>query len=311
MSGDFSFVRAMRKSMPMLISLSSVSGGGKTFSALLLAAGMAGLNKVALIDTENGRGSMYADSPGIVKALPDGFLIAQLDPPFDPARYVAAISAAERAVGSGGVIVVDSTSHEWEGTGGCTDIAENNKLGNNPNWAKAKLAHKRFLNHCLSTDAHLIFCLRARDKTKIEKINGKQEYVHVGIQPIAEKSFVFEMLLSLQLDELTHMATPVKVPEPLKDLFPVGHLITKADGERIREWNQEAKPMEPIEQLQKRARAAAEDGSAVYLEFFNALDRDQKKLLASSTHADNKQIAERADFDRDTAMKEEEENVAT
>lgn len=288
------FVRAVRKSSPMLIGLAGVSGSGKTYSALLLAAGIAGDGEVGFLDTENGRGSMYADSPGIVKALPKGYRIAQLDPPFSPDRYIEAIAAAEKSGIK--VLVIDSASHEWEGLGGACEIAETQKLKGMPNWSKAKLLHKRFMNHCLTTNVHLIFCLRAREKTKIIKnaATGKEEFLSLGIQPIAEKSFAFELTLSLQLDELTHSAVPIKVPEPLRPLFPEAHLITKEDGERIRQWNETGTTADPAEQLIKRGAAEAEKGMRAYRAWYESLTPPQRKSLGAK-HTEYKNTAEEAD----------------
>ncbi len=289
------FTKATRRSVPLLISISSVSGGGKTYSALLLAAGLAGPSgRVGFIDTENGRGSMYADSPGIMKALPRGYEIAQLDPDFTPARYIEAIQAAENA--GINVLVIDSVSHEWEGIGGCVEMAENNKLKGMPNWSLAKREHKKFMNYCLTTSMHLIFCIRAREKVKLVDVikdNGKKstEVVPIGLQPIAEKNMVFEMTVSLMLDELTHHARPVKVPEPLVKLFPGGKLITKADGEQVLAWNQTGATFDSIERLQQRAKVAADEGIESYEAFFKALPAAQKKMLADTTHAENKDYA--------------------
>jgi len=290
------FRKAVRKSVPMLMSISSVSGGGKTYSALLVAAGIAGpKGRVGMIDTENGRGAMYADSPGIMKALPNGYDIVALDPPFTPARYLECIEVAEKSGHS--VCVIDSATHEWEGIGGCCDIAETQKLGGMPNWAKAKREHKKFVNRCLSSPMHIIFCLRAREKTKIVKIDGKDSFMPLGILPIAEKNFVFEMLVSLQLDEQNHFATPIKVPEPLLPLFPGSKLLTKDDGERIRRWNDTGAPMALDEQIKKRARAAAEEGVAAYQAFFQALTKEQRKFI-EPFHGEYKTIAQQADWDR-------------
>jgi hypothetical protein len=250
-----------------------------------------------MLDTENGRGTLYADSPGIMAALPNGFDITQLDPPFTPARYIDVIDAAEKAGIT--VLVIDSASHEWEGTGGCCDIAENNKLRGMPNWSKAKLAHKKFMNRLLSTNMHVICCLRARDKVKMVDVvkDGKKstEVVPIGIQPIAEKAFVFEQLLSLQLEEKTHLAIPIKVPEPLGKFFAGDKLLTKADGERIREWNETGSVADPMDQIRKRARMEAEDGTKAYAAFYASLTAPQKKALLDTTHAENKRVAEVAD----------------
>lgn len=301
MSESLEFVTAVRRSVPLLISISSVSGGGKTYSALLLASGIAGPNgKVGFLDTENGRGTMYADSPGIVKALPDGYVYSRLDPPFSPERYVAKIQAAEKA--GINVLVVDSVTHEWEGIGGCTEIAEKNKLRGMPNWSKAKMEHKRFMNQCLSTNMHLIFCIRAREKTKIVKdANGKETFVPIGVQPVTEKNFVFEMLVSLMLEEQAHFAVPIKVPEPLVQFFPGGKMVTQSDGLHIRQWNDTGRPAAQNEHLIKRSRAAAEQGMAAYTEYFKGLTPVQKKALADSVHEENKKIAAQADAEAQAA----------
>jgi hypothetical protein len=303
------FRKAKRKAAPMLISIASVSGGGKTYSALQLAAGIAGSSgRVGMVDTENGRGEMYADSPGIIAALPGGYEYIRFDPPFGPARYVEHIKAAEDSGIT--VCVVDSGTHEWEGIGGCAEIAEKDKLGGMPNWAKAKMAHKRFVNHLLSSPMHIIFCLRAREKVKIFKKGDniitsagemsevrfaeKDMIMPLGLQPITEKNFVFEMLLSLQLDEHTHHAVPIKVPEPLVRLFPGRKLLTKADGEAIQRWNSDAPATDTDERLRQRARTAAEDGTAAYSEFWKGISKDERKALAGD-HDGNKEAAQRAD----------------
>ena len=53
--------KATRKQAKLRMGLSAVSGGGKTYSALLLAFGLTNdWNKVAVIDTENGSASLYS-----------------------------------------------------------------------------------------------------------------------------------------------------------------------------------------------------------------------------------------------------------
>lgn len=286
--------KAERHAVPLLASISSPSGGGKTYSALLMAAGLAGpKGRVGMLDTENGRGEMYADSPGIRAAYPDGYEYARLDPPFGPERYSEALSEFEKAGIT--VTIVDSTSHEWEGTGGCAEIAETQKRGGMPNWATAKMKHKRFMNHCLSSKMHIIFCIRARDKVKIVKVNGKDEVVPIGMQPITEKNFVYEMLVSLQLDETTKNATAIKVPEPLVHLFPGGKRLTVEDGIRIREWNEAGRAQDEFEQVKKRARLAAEGGTKAYSDFFGSLTVKQRQALAATTHDENKKRAAEVD----------------
>ena len=107
--------KAERKQSKLRIGMSSPSGAGKTYSALLLAKGLVGSwEKVGLIDTETGRGDFYSDL--------GGYMIATLQAPFTPERYIEYIDAM---IGAGvEVLIIDSISHEWEGKGGLLEINE-------------------------------------------------------------------------------------------------------------------------------------------------------------------------------------------
>lgn len=303
----FTIQPAKRKSVPMLISLAGVSGSGKTYSALLLAAGLAGDGgKVGFLDTENGRGSMYADSPGIRSALPQGYEIAEMREPFAPARYSEAVEAFQKHGCK--VLVIDSMTHEWEGYGGCSDIAENNKLRGMPNWSKAKMEHKRMMNHLLASSMHLVFCLRAREKVKIMKnAQGKEEVVPIGLQAIQEKNFIFEMTLSLLLEEQTHRPVVTKCPEPLLPLFQGEHqLVTKSMGEKLRAWAEAGAPAPTTatgEALARQALDYAGQGTAAYQGFWKTLTGAQQKEL-HPRHEEFKETARMAD-DRRRAEDEE------
>lgn len=290
----FEIKKAVRHKVNLIMSISGVSGAGKTYSAMLLAAGLAGPGgKVGMIDTENGRGVMYADSPGIVAALPQGYDILELAPPFSPQRYIEAIDAFERAGYS--VVVIDSGSHEWEGAGGCTDMAEADR----GRWNKAKLANKRYVNRLLNSNMHIVVCLRAREKSKIidkkDSPDGREHIIPLGVQPIAEKNFVFEMMASWMVEEGTHVAVPLKLPEQFQAMFSQPRMLTKADGERIRLWNEGGSEIDPQEKLRRQARAAADEGMESYKAFFETLTKDQARALAGGPHEENKRIAAAVD----------------
>jgi len=77
--------KATRQKAKIKLGLSSVSGGGKTYSAILIAKGLCGgdLSKVAIIDTENGSADLYSNL-GNYNVLP-------LRPPYSPENYIKAI----------------------------------------------------------------------------------------------------------------------------------------------------------------------------------------------------------------------------
>ena len=100
----------------VLIGIAGVSGSGKTYTALQIARGMVKKpSEIGFLDTENKRGSLYAD------ILDGPFMIGDLYPPFSPSRYIQAIKEFQDHGVK--VLVIDSVSHEFEGTGGCDDIA--------------------------------------------------------------------------------------------------------------------------------------------------------------------------------------------
>ena len=58
---EFTLKKAERKRAKLRIGISAPSGGGKTYSALLLARGLAdSWDKIAVIDTENRSASLYS-----------------------------------------------------------------------------------------------------------------------------------------------------------------------------------------------------------------------------------------------------------
>jgi RecA/RadA recombinase len=96
----FEFRPAVRQNVPLVLGVAGPTGGGKTYSALRLAKGLAGDARFAVIDTENGRALHYADE--------FAFDHGSLEAPFTPERYAQAIKAADEA--GYPVIVVDSAS---------------------------------------------------------------------------------------------------------------------------------------------------------------------------------------------------------
>src|SRR6185295_2517685 len=113
---EMKFEKAQRKKAKARIALAAPSNGGKTYGALLLARGISKEtgDKIAVIDTERGSASLYED-------LVD-FDVLDMPPPYTPERYIQAIRTAERD--GYGIIIIDSATHEWSGTGGCLEINE-------------------------------------------------------------------------------------------------------------------------------------------------------------------------------------------
>jgi hypothetical protein len=217
--------KATRKKAKIRLGLSAVSGGGKTYSAILIAKGLCGdLSKVAIIDTENGSADLYAHL-GDYNVLP-------LTAPFTPERYIEAIRACEKEGME--VIIVDSISHEWDGKGGCLEIVE--QLGGKyQDWAKVTPRHQAFIEAILHSSAHIITTVRRKQDYEMTKdSNGKIKVEKGGLREITREGFEYELTINLELD-MKHNATASKDRTNLFMNKPA-FVPTEKTGEQIAQW---------------------------------------------------------------------------
>src|SRR5919112_3339767 len=164
--------KATRKKAKMRLGLSAVSGGGKTYSALIIAKGMAGSwDKVAIIDSENSSADLYAHL-GDYNVLP-------IAAPFTPEKYIDAIKACERAGME--VIIVDSITHEWDGKGGCLEIVES-LGGKYQDWAKVTPRHQAFIDAILQSPSHIITTVRRKQDYEMTKVDGRVKVEKGGLK---------------------------------------------------------------------------------------------------------------------------------
>lgn len=220
--------KATRKQVKLRLNISGPSGAGKTYSALRMAYGLVGAwDKIAVIDTENGSASLYSH-------LGD-FNTLDLEPPFSPEKYIQAIDICINAGAE--CIVIDSSSHEWNGPGGCLEI--NDRLaaakykGNTWSaWNETTPRHDAFVSKVLHSPVHIITCTRS----KMETVMGEGKKVHkVGMKDQQREGWEYELTVSLNVERDTHMATASKDRTNLfegKEPF----IITEQTGKVIREW---------------------------------------------------------------------------
>ncbi len=237
----FTFRPAVREGVGLIIIVSGPSGGGKSWSSMALASGLSGGKRFAVIDTENGRAKFYADQ----FQFDHGDLFA----PFSPAHYMEAIIAADEA--GYPCIMVDSFSHEHAGDGGILDMADAalKRMGGGANskmasFIEPKGQHKKLIYRMLQCKAHLVLTLRAEPKIEMVREEGKMVVREKrsltsinGWIPICEKNLPFEATASfLLMPDAPGVPVPIKLPEPLKPMFPVGKAITQEAGRMLAEW---------------------------------------------------------------------------
>jgi len=254
---------AVREGARLVVAFCGVSGSGKTVTALHFAYGLANYDasKIGFLDTENRRGSLNADVlQDATQPTDQPFMIADLYAPFSPERYSQAIHEFQKAGVE--VLIIDSVSHEWEGIGGCIDIADASK----GMWNRAKAHHKRFMSALLQTDMHIVVCVRAREKDKPERaiVDGKEKTVYreLGLQAIQEKNFLFEMTASVMMHEEGMRQEVIKCPGALRHVLGrTKGYITADDGKAVRDWVDGAKLVDPrIENFRNRLLSNCEQG---------------------------------------------------
>lgn len=220
--------KATRQKAKIRIGLSSPSGAGKTYSAILLAKGIASSeDKIALIDSENGSGDLYSHL--------GEYNVLTLQAPFSPEAYIKAIKECEDAGME--VIIVDSVTHEWEGKGGCLEINESlakaKYKGNTWSaWSETTPRHQKFIEAITSSKAHIITTVR----NKVETMMTEDKKVKkVGTKEVQREGFEYELTVNFNLDQETHLAIVSKDRTELfvkRDPF----MITVETGKEIKKW---------------------------------------------------------------------------
>lgn len=218
------FKKAEKKKAKLRLGITGPSGSGKTYSALRLASGLGG--KIAVIDTERGSATLYADK--------FNFDVLELLPPYEPKRYVEAMNAA---IAEGyEVIVMDSISHAWAGEGGLLNQKEqlDSRGGNSfANWAKMTPIQEKFISAIVGANAHIIVTMRSKQEHIQVVDNGKTKIQKVGLSPIQRDGFEYELTTVFDVG-INHEAASSKDRTGMfvDKIFQ----ITEETGKQFKEW---------------------------------------------------------------------------
>jgi len=229
----FKAQKAVREKVYTKIALMSPSGGGKTYSALRLATGMAdelekinGVRpKILMANTESSRGRYYANE--------FDYDIIDLVEPFVPEQFVEAI---EYAISEGyGILVMDSTSHEWEGKGGCLELHQK-AGGKYQDWKYVTLRHDAFINKLATSTIHIIATMRGKDQYDMEKDDkGKTTVKKLGVGAKQRDGFEFEFTCTFTIDSKSHTAETQKDNTHIFE-NDAAVVLTENHGKKIIQW---------------------------------------------------------------------------
>lgn len=188
------FVKAVKHESKLRLAIAGPSGSGKTYTSLAIASALGG--KVAVVDTEHGSASKYADL--------FEFDVMELGPPYHPDHYGAAIR--EAAAAGYQVIVLDSLTHAWNGTGGMLDLVDEiAKRNRNPNgfaaWKDATPIQNRLTESIVGASIHVIATMRSKqDYSQDKDASGKTVIKKVGMAPIQREGFEYEFDVFFDMD---------------------------------------------------------------------------------------------------------------
>ena len=231
------FHKATKTQKRLRLSRYGVSGSGKTYSALALAQGMGG--KVALIDTERGSASAYANL--------FTFDTLEMPPPYTPAAYVAAIKAAETEGYE--ICIIDSLTHAWSGAGGALEMVDNaakrNSGGNSyAAWRDVTPEHNKLIDAIIGSKCHIIATMRSKAEYVLEvNERGKSVPKKKGMAPIQRDGMEYEFDVVAEMTSDNEMVIQkTRCPEL------TGQVIAKPNGATsatLRAWLTDGAPMPP------------------------------------------------------------------
>lgn len=228
------FKQAVRQVAKLRLALSGPSGSGKTYSALLIASGIVPMEKVAVIDTENGSANLYANL-GMYSVL-------TLHPPYTPKKYMEAIHAAEQEGFE--LVIIDSLSHAWNGEGGLLeqkDKATDAKYKGNgwAAWREVTPEYNKLIETMLNSPCHIIATMRAKTEYMQDDSNGRKRIVKVGAAPIQRDGIEYEFTVVFDLS-IDHVAT---VNKDRTRLFDGQYFVPTPDvGTTLKQWLDAGEP---------------------------------------------------------------------
>jgi energy-coupling factor transporter ATP-binding protein EcfA2 len=192
MTASFTFAKATKKAAKGRVAIDGPSGSGKTYTALMLATVLG--DRIAVIDTEHGSASKYADMFAF-----DTLHLQR----YSPQILVEALAAAGLA--GYDVVIVDSLSHFWMGTDGMleqVDKASKRSGGHGMSgWKEMRPVERQMVESLLAYPGHVICTLRVKtDWVEGENSRGKRQMMKVGTKAEQREGLEYEFDLVGSMD---------------------------------------------------------------------------------------------------------------
>lgn len=155
---------------------------------------------------------------------------------FSVNKYIEAIKEAENA--GYDVLILDSISAEWAGTGGLlnlhTQITNTNKGNSFSAWGQITPRHNAFIDAIINSKIHIIATIRSKTEyAQIQNEKGKTEIKKLGLGLVQREGIDYEFTTVFDLS----MEHTVTVSKDRTSLFD-GQIFTLSQetGQILREW---------------------------------------------------------------------------
>lgn len=251
------FKKAQKSQSKARIAIIGPSGSGKTYTALTIASAMG--QRIALIDTENGSASKYADI--------FDFDTANLTS-YHPDNYIRMIREAESA--GYDVLIIDSLSHAWSGPDGVLELVDKAAVKYRDNrfsaWRDASPIHNKLVHTIITANMHIIATMRSKTEwvTTTDE-HGRMKPQKVGLAPIQRENIEYEFDIVMEMD-IDHNLRVTKTRCRELD----NYIVNKPDkslGVMIKNWLEEGLPPDQVpatpQELKKLMDVAAQAGISV------------------------------------------------
>ena len=246
------FTPATRKRTLLRLALSGPSGSGKTYTGLRIGTILAASTplRLAVVDTEHGSASKYADEFAF-DVLPMSA--------YDPRFYIEAIKAAA-ATRQYSVLLIDSLSHAWGGTGGVLDKVDRHAKANRGDsfggWRETRPLQRDLIEAMVGAPMHVIVTMRSKQAYEIEKDErGKTKIRKLGLKPEQADGIEYEFDIAGELDTEHVLAITKSRAKAITDnLYPEPGEEFAAD---LIEWIQKGRDPDPPREAAPAAPPAA------------------------------------------------------
>lgn len=262
MAFKFKVQEAVREKIAVKIALMGPSGSGKTYSALRLGTGMIDqMKKEGTLGNTNGK-ILFANTEGPrgrYYAAEFKYDIVDLEPPYNPELFVDLIQYAVDEKYS--VLIIDSSSAEWEGKGGCLELQQN-AGGKYQDWKSVTPRHDKFVNAIEHSPIHIIASMKGKDTYEVDKDDrGKVSVKKLGVGAKQREGMEYSFTTTFMLDRDSHMA---KCEKDNTHIFENegSTILTEDFGERIIKWANSAEAENTLAEKFKEDTNATGAGSS-------------------------------------------------